>query len=616
MLFHISNSFKRRLAVLLSGAALTVVLAPALVQGAFLRNYPVQLTQPDGQVISCWVTGDEFHRRVHDRDGFTILVSPESGAYVYAVRQDGRVRPSAFLVGRWNPSALGIEKDLDPEAAAAGASRPPRLLASPPPPGTVVEPAPLAGDMANIAIFIRFNDESEFEDPYFTYASLFDFDMPGFNSLFNYFREASYGRLSIRTFLFPMSGFRQILSYQDSHPRKYYQPYNAVTNPSGYADDATATSREHTLLKNAVDSVAWQIPASLNVDADGDGLVDNVCFIVKGQPDGWSDLLWPHMWALYSQSASINGKRVYRYNFQLEGTLKSIGVGVLAHEMFHSLGAPDLYHYSFDGLRPVWHWDVMESDLNPPEHMGAYMKFKYGRWIDAIPEITTPGTYTLQPLTSAVNNCYKIRSPASSTEYFVLEYRKRAGTFESSLPGDGLLVYRINPSISGNSAGPPDEVYIYRPDGTLTQNGLVALANYSQDTGRTAINDATNPSSFLSNGSPGGLSISQIGPAGDVISFRVSFPASLSVTAPAGSVWTKGSNRVITWEKTGAQSPSVRIQLFRNMTRALEITPRAANSGRFIWRIPVSLPAGAHYRVRVQTTDAALSEFSPEFVIR
>jgi hypothetical protein len=365
-----------------------------------------------------------------------------------------------------------------------------------------------------------------------------------------------------------------------------------------------------------VDYVAGQIPAGLNLDGDGDGLVDNVCFIVKGGPDGWSDLLWPHMWALFTQATGINGKRVFFYNLQLQDSLKRNGVGVLCHEMFHTLGAPDLYHYSGDGLNPVGPWDIMEYDFNPPQHMGAYMKFKYGHWIEAIPEITTAGTYALQPLTSAVNNCYKIKSPASATEYFVIEYRKRTGTFEHSLPGDGLLVYRINTQETGNAGGPPDEVYVYRPGGTLTQDGSAWTANYSQDTGRTAINDTTNPSSFLSNGSQGRLNISQVGPAGDMISFRVSFPATLSVTAPASSVWTKGSTRAITWEKTGAQAPAVRIRLFRNMTKILEITPQTVNSGRFAWRVPATLPAGAHYQVRIQTADGSLSELSPEFVIR
>jgi hypothetical protein len=261
----------------------------------------------------------------------------------------------------------------------------------------------------------------------------------------------------------------------------------------------------------------------LIVDGDGDGYVDNVCFIIYGGPTGWSSLLWPHHWSLYSQTAYINDKLVYTYNFQLQTSLASSGVGVLCHEMFHSLGSPDLYHYSHDGLKPVYQWDIMENDLNPPQHMGAYMKFRYGTWISSIPEITSDGTYSLNPLTSSTNNCYKIASPNSTTEYFLVEYRRQTGTFESSLPGEGLLVYRINTAMDGegNRNGPPDEVYIYRPNGTTSLNGSPGLANFSLEVGRTNINDSTNPSSFLSNGESGGLDVSDVGSAGETISFKV-----------------------------------------------------------------------------------------------
>ncbi len=81
--------------------------------------------------------------------------------------------------------------------------------------------------------------------------------------------------------------------------------------------------------------------------------------------------------------------------------------------------------------------------------MGCYMKYKYGHWLTSIPVLTTPGTYSLNPLTSSTNNCFKIASPNSATEFFVVEYR-RPGTsvFEASLPGTGMLVYRINPAVA------------------------------------------------------------------------------------------------------------------------------------------------------------------------
>jgi hypothetical protein len=272
------------------------------------------------------------------------------------------------------------------------------------------------------------------------------------------------------------------------------------------------------------------VPEGLNIDADADGYVDNICFVVRGEPTAWSTLLWPHKWQLHSYTVYINSKRVWIYNLQMETTM---GVGVLVTRC-STPGFPDLYHYNsvYQYLQPVWAWDLMEWNLDPPEPMGAYMKWKYGTWIASIPEITTSGTYTLHPLTSATNNCYKIASPVSSTEFFVVEYRKMTGGGTLRQPHNEVSWLSIT-AYTGNADGPPDEVYIYRPNGTPTVDGEPWYAPLSANQARTQINDGTNPSSFLTDGSPGGLSISNVGLYGDTISFDVAINT-FTVTSPNG----------------------------------------------------------------------------------
>ena len=113
----------------------------------------------------------------------------------------------------------------------------------------------------------------------------------------------------------------------------------------------------------------------------------------------------------------------------------------------------------------------------------------------------------------------------------MVEYRNKSGNFESFLPGSGLIVYRIDTTVNGNSNGPPDEVYIYRPGGTISVNGTSNNANFSASVGRTAINDSTNPVDFLQNGGIGGLKISNVTNADTTISFNVSFPLPCSPPA-------------------------------------------------------------------------------------
>jgi M6 family metalloprotease-like protein len=515
----------------------TIILALAMIAGieanaAYVENQPYQITQPDGTVIDCFVSGDEFFNWLHDADGYTIIQS-EDGYFYYAVSDKGRIVPSEYRVETVNPESAGLTKwvkipkeeylrrKMEFEVADNRSNR-----------------SPHQGTMNNLVIYIKFSDDTEFT----TIRQTFDntFNQATGSSVKNFYNEVSYNMLDLSSTHYPECAMTTNLSYTDSHPRSYFEPYNATTNPNGYNGETQRRLREHALLRDAVNWINANspVPASLNIDGDNDGLVDNISFIIRGGNGAWASLLWAHRWVLYTYDVFINGKQVWDYTFQPES---QVSVGILCHELFHALGAPDLYHYNDGGLNisPVSVWDLMGSGSS---HMGTYMKWKYSNstWISSIPEITTSGTYTLNPITSSTNNCYKIASPFSSSEFFVVEYRQNIGTYESTLPGSGLLVYRIDPAYNGNASGPPDEVYLYRPNGTTTINGSPSSAHFSQQSGRTAINDATNPSSFLQNGSAGGLNIHSVTSAGSTITFSVgistvSNPASFVATAISGS---------------------------------------------------------------------------------
>lgn len=486
---------------------------------------PYKISQPNGETIECFVSGDEYFNWIHDENGFTIIQASD-GYYYYADKVNNKLVPSSFRVNKINPESKGIKKwlKISTEEYQARVKRfevPVALKLSGP------NHAPHTGTLNNLVVYIRFSDETEIETTRQAYDDKLNPETG--TSLKSYYREVSYNNLTINSTHYPACEFPLTtnFSYQDSHPRNYFKEYNETTNPDGYKDDTEARNREHQLL---ADAIAWinanhPVDPGLNIDADGDDRVDNVCFMIKGNAEGWSDLLWAHRWTLYSKNVYINSKRVYDYTFQPEN---QVVVRTLCHEMFHSLGAPDLYHYEedYNYLKPAGRWDIMESGSG---HMGAYMKWKYAgaNWISSIPEITVSGTYTLNPLASATNNCYKIASPNSPNEFFVFEYRRKvAGTFENYVPGNGLLVYRINSDFKGNSGfnniSEFDEVYIYRPGGTTVENGSLDDAFFNSSTGRTAINDAgTNPKAFLTNGLPGGLDISNVSTAGATISFDV-----------------------------------------------------------------------------------------------
>lgn len=340
---------------------------------------------------------------------------------------------------------------------------------------------------ANVVIFVRFKDENTYQAPYSLsyYQSMYN----GIDqvSLRDYYLEVSYNQLTIDSYL--MSNESQIVFYDDIYNRNYYQPYQSSTNPNGYdiTDETEQAEREHALFKRAIDFVdaSGFIDSSVDLDTNDDGDIDSLSFLVSGEDDGWESLLWPHQWELYSywgnngytnDAPTINGVYAYTYTMQLLGNTTTyenrVDVFVLAHEMFHVLGAQDLYHYyDYLYIDNVGPWGLMDYNASIPPHMLGYMKENYGNWISSVTEIRSTGSYTLYPLDDSPNNLYRIDT-GYSNEYIYLEYRHQSGYYESQLPDSGLLVYRVDYDHNGqgNSDGyywkdgnSSNEVFLFRP---------------------------------------------------------------------------------------------------------------------------------------------------------
>ena len=497
-----------------------IIVSHICLWGAYLSNVPVTITQPNGTIIECFATGDEYYNWVHDKDGYTIIQDPATGYYCYAILDEDELIASEYIVGEVLPKST----NLTPYINISGEKimeKVNEMLQYMPSEECGVDAKLLPGilkTLNNIVVYIRFADQTEFPAEQNIYTEMFNDITLNANSMRNYFKEATYSNWDIVSHFYPAikkfpSPPNTILSYQDSHPRAYYCPYDANDNPIGYKP-AEKSHRKDTLVYNAIDYMKDQVPLSLNIDYDNNDSLDNVCFIVRGNVTAWNSILWPHK-SQMMQDIYINGKRVTSYNFQIETQLQNIetgGVAPLCHEMGHTFGLPDLYQFTtVNAATPVGLWDVMAMPYNRVQHMCAYMKYKYGGWIPSIPSITTSGTYTLQLLAAPLNstpysNCYKIPIKGSS-QYIVVEYRKqRPNMFEGCLPGSlfggsGLIVYRINESIKGNPqgigpGGVLDEVYVFRQNETINTIGDYRNAYFSETTKRTVFSNSSNPHCF------------------------------------------------------------------------------------------------------------------------
>ena len=390
--------------------------------------------------------------------------------------------------------------------------------------------------LTNLVIFIRFADEEEFSESFETVNMMFNDTTPYNISVHNYYNVMTYGKMNYNSVYTNNIQDTAIVSYQDSHPRYYYQP-RSTSNPDGYAGTYTALFRERQLLRSVVQYVdsLHLVDTTVNLDGNGDGMIDNVSFVITGDVDGWDDLLWPHMEFFVPDSqVCINGKLLRAYNFEFANSGPYFSTDIFCHEMAHSLGLPDLYHYYYyTYIHPVFYWDLMGQ--NNLQQISAILKYKFLGVVDEPVEITEDGHYVLNSVTSSdQNNCYFIRSSLNPSQWYTIEYRN-CDDFMDNVPHSGVIIGRWNDnadldevSSSGNSlfnnTTVPHTYWVFRPNSSSDiTNGNVNDAAFGYDN-RTAFGPTTNPHPYLTTGTPEtSFEITNIQYSGDYASFDVRF---------------------------------------------------------------------------------------------
>lgn len=544
-----------------------LVIATIIAQASYVENMPVKRVQPNGDTLSCFVSGDEYFHRLHDAAGFTIVQHPETGYWVYA---DPMYKATTHIAGKTNPESVGLtpnamptQEELERRRKSWDIPEQYRRASTPKTSGRN------HGDFTNLCIFIRFNGDNQISKSLTEINAMYNDSTENSTSVYNYFKTVSYNKIHIKSYYYPQDTTTQnsnvVASYEDIHPRSYYMPYSS-SNTNGYRNESERATREFDLLDRAVAFVNTNSPVdtSIVLDSDNDGEIDNVSFIIKGSYTGWSDLLWPHKWSLYDREVLINGKQVYTFNLLLEGAGNEyFGPSTFCHEMFHTLGAPDLYHYNgYTNIHPVGTWDLMEQNQRPQQQMGAYMKWRYGNWIDSIPTIRQPGNYRIYPNsqepTADMPTCYKIPSK-NPNQYYFLEYRNEDQPFESSIPGSGLLIYRIDSRFSGNASyngtSHYDEVWLFRPNGNAPNvNGNLTTAFFTSDHGRTSFSHQDNPKPWFSEGNiDTTIIIYDIGSAGEYIEFTYDNLTGCTIPRNLKTNTTSGNTAEIEWEGSASR---------------------------------------------------------------
>ena len=126
--------------------------------------------------------------------------------------------------------------------------------------------------------------------------------------------------------------------------------------------------------------------------------------------------------------------------------------GVLCHEFGHLLGLPELYAPGGLPHEGIGVWGLMGQGTwlrlgERPPHPCAWSKLRLG-WAD-VETIERTARGVRLPAVEETPRVIKIpASPRRPEEYYLLENRERIGA-DSSLPGEGLLVWHVDETVGG-----------------------------------------------------------------------------------------------------------------------------------------------------------------------
>lgn len=334
--------------------------------------------------------------------------------------------------------------------------------------------------------------------------------------------------------------------YRDPHFFGYYCEYDYWRNPIGWADreegDKRVAEMNEEALKFARKSFRGASPrwicynyltsrASMpgqelsdllkhfydHRDADPDR-VRKVRKRKSKKPEGAMGSLF-NPWDYYAPACKWGDPMWPNSKIQIHN---SAG-GVLAHELGHCLGAPDVYRIGRynDGIGGAAALLCYGPTAN------AFSRFYHHAYIPAenYPTINKPGTYTLHPrhIKPGAGQAVGYLIPSNHPHYFYhVEYIHQENRSVGVGPDhEGMLISAVNLGRE-NYTGSPDYSYVYRPHDPFFRGlGDIDQCLFGKRHGRTEFNLHTEPSSRLPNLLDGGVAFSNIHEQGDTLTFEL-----------------------------------------------------------------------------------------------
>ncbi|MCL1827812.1 MAG: hypothetical protein FWG20_07255, partial [Candidatus Cloacimonetes bacterium] len=387
--------------------------------GTWISDIPFSLNQPKtGTKIEAFITGDEFYSYLHNRDGYSMVFDERENAYCWAVfdSNEENLISTGQRVDVVNPESLNIPKRATISETEYRSIRDPFDLLD-----ENMSRSPRLGNSSNITVFINFTENPDCDHDQSVYcndcegAKDFPFDHDYYHnflngrvalpdtSLYKYIHEVSYGNLTVNSRIITQTVRPDsiVLAYRAPNVSGYYRPYREngdqyhPANHNGYRNSSENNARLGHLKAGVYEYIKANLDSAFvftnpeYIDADGDGFIDNITFILKGrlnEPNPADNTNYGiHIFASYKTGGAPNvflypGKRVGSIIVCVEDVIWDIQrkrIAVIAAEFSHTLGFRDQYVTIGGPDEPIGVWDLHGGTNYPPQSLTAYTKKKY-----------------------------------------------------------------------------------------------------------------------------------------------------------------------------------------------------------------------------------------------
>ncbi|MDR4498736.1 MAG: M6 family metalloprotease domain-containing protein [Candidatus Scalindua sp.] len=302
---------------------------------------------------------------------------------------------------------------------------------------------PITGIIRVKVLLVDFEDKEGFVRPQNYEDLLFSKNTYPTGSMRDYYHEVSLGNVDITGTVHGWIRMPRPYSFytnKESGQNWYSYPRNA----QGMAEDAVRAAIEHgVVFEPELDKLNQGMVTALFIIHAGRG-AEELHPSVRGTE------IWSHKWVM---------QRPVKVSPDMDATIylmvpHDCKLGVCAHELGHlAFQWQDFYDPNYDKDGKEWSgsgkWDLMAGGSYnggsvSPAHPAGLHKAQH-RWIDT-ELVTTSKTVTLNPYTATSGKVLKIVSPRyKQNQYLILENRIRTN-FDTYLPGEGLLVWRVDES--------------------------------------------------------------------------------------------------------------------------------------------------------------------------